>query len=439
MTTERRPTSGRAQSNTASKLDAYNKASKKAAVGTNMRTFSRTKVSNLISSWDDVHYFTVKGQYFKFINDSSGNVDSASTLTAQAENLLNLAWETNFQNANLKDLVAADEASWKLYYGAMIQICLDFQIMYNMRCYLPAYTESDIVPGVGNAISYFSQSSFDIFLASMSQFPVPKGVYEIVDLFATWVVKLTQEYERFTLRIPAAIYQPFTAVFDLADYEALQDLLRVNLGGFVTHAQKYGMKTGAWRDPIKPTEKLTSDPDVIAYFNHCPFKYYDNQPAQVIFYPNGGFLGTNLTTNFTDVEYMFKDTPNESQMHVYAPWFGLYNATNNAYGGFILQLDANTAEYYVNLIFTKQHGTTMAYANLGDATLVDVILLLHKCASDNVAATLKLEFGGTNFTAVKGLDDTWPIATHFLLYLGKGRGATETINDLINLFGRNLR
>ena len=437
MTTDRKPYSGRGSKKP--DLDSYMKKSKEASFGNNMRTFSRTKTSGLITSWDDVHFMTIKTNYFKFIADASGGVDNATVGDPGGLVLLNLLWETHFENANLKDLVVADENSWMLYWLVMAQICVGFQIQHNMRCYLPAYTESDIVPGTSVAITFLTQSSYDIFLASMKEFPVPKGIYEIVDIFCTWVVKITQEYERHTLRIPAAIFQPFTDVYDLEDYEAMRQLLRVNLGGFTTHAKKYGLGTSSWRDPVKPTEKTVNDVDVIAYFNHSHFAYYDNQPAAVTFGPNGGYGGANLTTDYTATEFAFKDSPNESKIHVLAPWFGIYNATNNPYGGFIRYMPANTAEYYVNLLFVAQHGTSVSAANLGDAIVTDTIILMHKCASDNVAATLSLDFSGTNFTAKKGVDDCWPLAYNNQLFYGTGRGAVETNNDIINFLGRAIR
>ena len=434
MTTDRKPTSGRAQKR--DDLDGYMKNSKAKATGNFMRTFARTKTSGLIASWDDPHFYTIKNQCFKWLADVTSAVDSATVGDPGPLVLLEKLWRTHFQNANLKDVVADDTTAWKLYFCAMAQICMDMQIMYNSRCHLPAFTESDTAPGVYNALGFLTQSSYDIFISSMKDFPVPKGIYELVDLFCTWLVQLTQEYEQHTLRIPAALYQPFATQYDLEDYEAMRGLLRVNLGGMVTHAKKYGLGTSSWRDPVKPTIKNVNDVDVIAYFNHSPFKYYDNQPAQVLFAPNGGFGGANLTTDYTTHEFGFKDTPNESPIHVLAPWFGVYNGTNNPYGGIIQQISANGAEYYVNMLFTSQHGTAVAMANMGDAIITDTILLLHKVASDNKAATLKLEFSGTNFTAVKGLDDCWPLAYNNHLFYGSGRGATETNNDIINYLGR---
>ena len=437
MTTDRKPTSGRAQKR--NDMDSYMKNSKKSTVGNFMRTFSRTKTSGLISTWDDVHFFTMKQSNFRFLADTGSNIDAATLGDPGALVLLEVLWKTHFENANLKDLVTADRDAWLLYWCVMAQICIDFQLQYNVRCYLPAYTESDTVPGSSSNITFLTQSSFDIFISSMKEFPVPKGIYELVDIFCTWVVKITQEYERHTLRIPAAIFQPFCVLHDLEDFEAMRNLLRVNLGGMTTHAKKYGLGISSWRDPIKPTEKTVNDVDVIAYFNHSPFKYYDNQPAHVTFSPNGGFGGANLTTDYTAHEYGFKDSPNESKIHVLAPWFGIYDATNNPYGGIIRQNNANAAEYYVNLSFCAPDGSAITAANLGDASITDTILLMHKVSSDNVAATLKLEFAGTNFTAVKGVDDCWPLAYNNQLFYGTGRGAVETNNDIINFLGRLLK
>ena len=352
---------------------------------------------------------------------------------------MDVLWETYYENANLKDLEATEEASWKLYFLAAIQIAMDIQIQYNNRCYLPAYTESDTVSGGISVISYWTQSSFDIFLASMKDFPIPKGIYELVDTFCTWVVRLTNEYEKHTLKIPAAIFSPFMCRYDLADLEAMRNLMRVNLGGMVTHAKKFGLKTVGWRDPVKPTEKLVSDPDVIAYFCHSPFQWYDKTPAVDQVDLNGGFGGANLTTDYTLHEYLFKDSPNESKIHCLAPWFGIYNGTNNPYGGVIIQNSPNTAEYYVNFNSCAQHGTAMTAADMGDAVFCDLIISLHKCSYDNKAATFSLNLNGTNFTAAKGMDDAWPLATMNLLFIGSGRGATETNNDLLNLLGRSLK
>ena len=437
MTTDRKPMSGRGQES--NKLDSYMKNSKKSAVGNFMRTFSRTKTTGLITSWDDTHYFSAKNATFKCLADTTGNVDSATVASPLMVVLMDILWETYYENANLKDLVANDETAWKLYFSVMAQICFDFQIMYNMRCYLPAYTESDIVPGSSTNISYFTQSSFDIFISSMKEFPVPKGIYELVDIFCTWVVKYTQEYERHTLRLPAAIFQPFTSFYDLADFEAMRDLLRVNLGGMTTHAKKFGLGVSSWRDPIKPIEKTISDPDVIAYFNHSSFKWYDNTPATAVCLPNGGFPGNNLTTDYSSTEYAFKDSPNESKIHVLAPLLGVYDATNNAYGGLIVQQSPNAAEYYVNLLHCAQHATAMTAADMGNAILTDALLMFHKAASDNLSALFSLQFSGTNFTAVRGLDDVWPLAYHNNCFYGAGRGATETNNDLLNFLGRALR
>lgn len=437
MTTPRKPTSGRAQKTT--DLDSYHKQSKASNVGNHMRTFARTKTSGLITAWNDPHFMTIKGQHFKFIADATGAVDSSTVGDPGGLVLLDVLWETHFENANLKDLVANDEASWKLYFLVMLQICIDFQIQYNYRCHLPAYTEADAVPGTETALTFLEQSSYDIFIASMAEFPVPKGVYELVDIFASWIVRITPEYERFTLRIPPAYYVPFYCVYDLLDFQAMRQLLRVNLGGFVTHAKKYGLGTTSWRDPKPPVIKDLHDVDVIAYFNHSPFKYIDKNVATLIVAENGGFTGTDKTDDYALTQYGFKDNPNESKMHVLAPWFGVYDATNNPYGGFIHQGAPNAAEYYVNLSFVAQHGIDVAIANLGDAIITDTMLLLHKAASDNVAATFTLEFNGTDFTATRGLDDCWPLGYYNDLFYGAGRGYDETTNDLINFLGRILR
>ena len=437
MTTDRKEMSGRGQGT--NKLDAYNKNSKKAQTGNFMRTFSRTKTSPLITAWNDIHFFSKHNQSFEFLADATGAVDSATVGSTKALALLDILWETYFENANLKDLVTTDEDAWKLYFCAAAQICLDAQIQYNSRCYLPAYTESDTVCGGITAIAYWTQSSYDIFIASMKDFPIPKGIYDLVDIFTTWVIKLTPEYERHTLRIPAAIHSPFMSRYDLADMEAMRGLMRVNLGGMVTHAKKYGLKTQAWRDPVKPEERDLSHPDVIALLNHSPWQWYDNTPAVDKVDCNGGFKGANLTTDYTAHEYMFKDNPNESKIHCLAPMFGTYSGTNNPYGGLIVQNSPNTAEYYVNFNSCAQHGTAMTAGDLGDAVFSDLIIGLYKCTFDNFAATFSINVNGTNFTAAKGLDDAWPLTVSQHLYKGTGRGAIETNNDILNLLGRSLK
>lgn len=438
MPTSKRPTSGRGQSDDISKLDSYNKASKTAALGRFMRTFSRSKTSRSMTAWDDSAFLTAVLAGFKFVGDDTSAVDSATVPSAQFTNLWNILWETHFENANLKDLVAAEETAWILYYSAMLQICMDIQLQYNFRTLLPAYTESDTVPTDNTELSYLTQSSFDIFVGSMSEYPVPKGVYELVDLFGTWVVQMSQAYEKYSLAIPPSYVVPFASLYDLADLEAMRGLLRVNLGNMTTHAKKFGLKTGAWRDPIKPVVKAIDDPDVIAYLNHMWFIFYDNTPGNQLVQPNGGFAGDNLVGDYNDVEYFFKDNPNESPMHVLAPWFGVYNATNNPYGGFILLCVPNTAEYYINMSSVAQHGVGMG-PTVMTSDNVKEILPLFKAATDSEDAIFSPAFAGTNFTANQNMGDSWPLAGILKLFHGSGRGATETNNDLINYLGRSLK
>ena len=438
MTTSRRPTSGRAQSNDISKLDAYNKESKANALGNNMRTFSRTKTSRFMTAWNDTAYLTVILAGFKFLADATSLVDSLTVPSAQFLGLYDVLWETHFENANLKDLEAAEETSWKLYYAAMLTIGIELQLQYNLRTLLPAYTEADAVPTTNTEVTYLSQSSYDIFVGSMKEYPVPKGIYDLIDLFATWILQLSQPYTKYSLNIPASYMVPFVPLYDLADLEAMRNLVRVNLGNMTTHASKFGLKVGAWRDPVQPKVKDFNDPDVIGYFNHMWFIFYDNQPANQLVQPNGGWAGANLTDDYTLVEYYFKDTPNESAMHVMGPWFGVYDGTNNPYGGFIILVSPNTTEYYLNIGYVSQHGIDLVNAPM-TVDNAKQVLTMFKAASDSENAVFSLAYAGTNFTANQNLADTWPLATFGNLFMGKGRGATETNNDLINFLGRSLK
>ena len=435
MTTSRKPMSGRGQDNKISSLDKYNKDSKSKQVGTFMRTFARTKTSQFITSWDDPNFLLVVNNYIQALADTTGAVDSLTVAQANMLNWLDIVWELYFTNSNLKDLVAADEASWKLYFCAYLQIKAELQIQYNVRTLLPAFTESDVVPGSGTAISFFSQSSYDIFLASMSQYPAPKGVNELVTLFCSWIIQISAEYERFSLRIPPGYITPFSTSYDLEDLEAMRDLLRVNLGGFKTHAKKYGLGTSTWSDPVSPKIVKFDDPNVIAYLNHVHFKFYDNQPAQQEVTPDGAFAGANLTTDYTLVEYFFKDSPNESPIHVLAPWFGTYNATNNPYGGIIKTRAAPTTEYKVNALTCSQHATGMTTVGLTDKN-AHVYLAHTKAYDDDEDAVFKVSNNGTNFTAAQAVGGAWKMASDYNLLMGSGRGATETNNDLLNYLGK---
>lgn len=440
MPTNRRPTSGRGQDEQPSKLDGYMKSSKQASVGKNMRTFARTKTSKLVTAWDDDDYLVVLNNYFYPIADSSGNVDSASVGSTQMLALLDYVWELYFTNANLKDLVVAEETAWKTYFCAAFFIANAIQIQYNFRCYLPAYTESDTVYGGISDIPYFSQSSFDIFSSSMAEYPIPKGVWDLVDAFCTWGVQLTKPYEQFTLKIPGSTMFPFNSMYDLADLEAARDLLRVNLGNATTHAQKFGLKMGKWREPVKPTIKSLSDPDVIAYLSHAHMTYYDNQPASVELGPNGGFTGANLTNDYILTEYMFLNDPNESLLHVMAPFFGTYNATNNPYGGIILTASPNAVEYGISALHVSQHGTNIAPILYSSMVMGVMLLQIVKCFTDNYVkdGEWDIQVMGAHHTAQQSMEDGWSLEVTNQLFIGVGRGATETNNDLCNYIGRLL-
>jgi hypothetical protein len=433
--------SGRAQQNTSSALDKYNKDSRRDAVGKYMRTFARNKTTDMVTAWDDVDYFIVINQQPYFLADSTGNVDSATTISAQLESILDLAWELYFTNANLKDLDATQEAAWKLYFGAALFIAAGLQIQYNFRCYLPAYTESSTVPGDSTNIPYWTQSDFDIFLTSMKDFPIPKGVYEIVDIFFSWIIQTSQEYSQYTIKIPGGYIQPFNHNYDLADFEAARGLMKSNWGNAITHAKKFGLKMGSWRDPVNPTIKPVHHPDCLAMFNHMALEFCDDgTDGSQGLYPKGGFIGGNLVGDYEDVEYYFKDTPNESLLHLFAPWFGIYHGTNNPYGGFILESSA-AGEYSLNVRGISQHGTATSALGINDDNTAKFIALLAKAPKDENeegdVGDWVMSWQGTNLTADQAID-IWLPSIIFNLFKGTGRGATETNNDLINYIGRLL-
>lgn len=437
MGTTRKPMSGRAQSDYPSNLDKYNKDSKAKSVGRHMRTFARTKTSRVITTWDDSNYFSVVNNQLKIVGDTTGNVDNATTGSAQFLAWLDETWELFYTNANLKDLDATEESYWKDYFSCAFFIKYALQVQYTFRCYLPAYTEADDVPGDTTNIPYFSQSSFDIMVASMKDFPIPKGIDHLISLLCGWVIQLSQPYEQFSLSIPGAFIYPWNCDYDLGDLEGARERMRVTMGRAITHAKKFGLKMGSWSDPVKPVVKQISDSDVIAYLNHAQLQYYDKANA-VPMAPNGGFGGSNSTTEWTNTEYCFKDNPNESEIHVLAPIFGVYDATHNKFGGWVLETVA-AAEYACGAMCVAQHGTNISPFDI--ASLIGkYFVLLYKGWTDNLLADgeLNLMVSGTEVTADKGMDDSWPIVPIFNLYVGSGRGMTESNNDLINYLGRLL-
>lgn len=439
MANKRPNISGRAQDDSMAKNDSYNKDSRQQAVGNYMRTFSRSKTGQLVTAWDDEEYLIVLNNYIYPLADTTGNVDSATVPSAQFLAWLDATWELYFTNANLKDLVGGEEDAWTLYFAASFFIASALQIQYNFRCMLPAYTESDAVPGGTANIPYFSQSSFDIFCARMKDVPIPKGVFELVSVLCTWGVQLSKPYEKYTLRIPGSTLFPLNCPYDLEDLEEAFDLLRVNQGNAITHAKKFGLKMGSWKDPIKPIIKQLNDPDVIAFFCHAHMEIVDKDPAAIEFSPNGGFAGDNVNTDYTLTEFTFFETPNESVLHVLAPIFGVYDATNNPYGGWLLN-SANAAEYFISAEYVAQHGTSMTRLQYDSIKAALLVMQLHKCVFDNKAVDGKFNVGifGTQVTTEQGMDDVWPLAYFNNLFYGKGRGMTETNNDLLNYLGRLL-
>jgi hypothetical protein len=274
----------------------------------------------------------------------------------------------------------------------------------------------------------------------MKDFPIPKGVYEIVDIFCTWVIQLAKPYTQYTINIPGAYLFPFNDLYDLADLEAARELLRVNWGNAITHAQKFGLKMGKWRDPVKPIVKTLNDVDVIAFLNHTHMCYCDDgTDGSQELYPNGGYIGTNLTTNYTGTKFHFKETPNESKIHVLAPWFGTYDGTNNPYGGLILEVAA-AGEYGLNIMRVSQHGTNIGGTGFNAECAAKYLCLLTKASIDNAVedGDYNVVVTGANLTADQGFDDIWVMDLMNLLYYGNNRGATETNNDLLNFFGRLL-
>ena len=435
MPTSKPPLSGRGARGSIDKQDKYLKNSLKTSYGNYMTTFSRTKLSQIITTWNDDHYFCIAANtYLKFLADASGDVDSATVVDPGFLSLLDIVWELYYTNANLKDLEATEEASWKLYTAVACQILVDLQIMYTTRTMMPAVTESNTTPGSGSAVPYFDQDSFDTLVTSFKDFPMPALAIELAQIFSGWIVKLSEPYEAHTIRIPSSHFIPFSSWYDLEDYEAMRDLLRVNLGGFITHGKKFGLKTGAVPTLKAPEVRDLTHSDVIAYFNHASFSFYDNTPGTEHVYPDGGFQGTNLTTDYTNVEYIFKDNPNESKLHVLAPWFGVYDATNNPYGGIVTYGAVSAAEYRTGFLIGHQHDSIITAVQ--NITNIGFILQLYKAWWDGNSAVFQVSAGGTNFTAVQQITEIWPLAIMNRCFFGTNRPAVAVNNDMLNFIGR---
>ena len=435
MPTSKPPLSGRGQTNRIGLQDKYQSDSRSKSMGNFMTTFSRTKSSQLVTAWDDTNYLYQLYNSFHFLADATSAVDAATVGDPGFLVLLDAAWERFFTNANIKDLVATDEASWKLYVCCACQIVIDFQLMHDNRTLLPAFAESNTTPGASSgAKSYFDQDAWDTLVSSFKDYPIPALAIELGSIFAGWIIQIAPEYEKHTIRIPPSYIKPFWSVYDLEDYQAIRDLMRVNLGGFITHSKKYGLKNGTMPALHAPVIKTLNDSDVMAFFNHCHFMFYDNTPGQQRVNPDGGFMGTNLTTTYTGVHYFFKDTPNESKLHVLAPWFGIYDITNNPYGGLIITGNASAVEYRANFDLTAQHGVA-AGVNGSIATHSEIIQMF-KAFWDGNSAIFECELTGTNMTADQQVVDHWPLALHNNAFYGTNRPAVATNNDLLNFIGR---
>ena len=194
---------------------------------------------------------------------------------------------------------------------------------------------------------------------------------------------MTESYSKAKITVPPSYYLPFCHRNTLADLQGYREASKVNMGDAMTHAKKFGIPFSKFSmSKLSSREILRSnmykDQDVIAIFNILPFSYTWKTGPTVKTRQHANILsGANLTTDYTNMIYVFDDSQEMSLVHALFPIFGLaYDVTNNPYGEILMCVPTAATEYMSNLLHMKILGTSWTQGLM--TGLVDLhILKLH--------------------------------------------------------------
>ena len=411
----------------------YQQDSRAKASSKFMRNFNRTKTKAHMTSYDDVHHLLVNKWCLADI--TAGNPQTAFNL------LLDQAWEIAAKTGNIKDLDATQEANYKTWVQEWTVIAWDIAAQMALRPLMPAFTEASGSATSANAIYAFVQSDWDALISSLERLDCPDFIYRFIQPFL-FIIQMTNEYERAGLTIPPSYFIPICHTHTLALLQAHREAAKAVMGNAMLHSKKFGIPFSKFSsDKLKMNlvqkASIWDNQDILSYFTNVRFIMYDDgDNAQYIMHPPGGQLGGDKTGEFTNYVYPFIDGKPMPQLHAMAMLCGIYNATNNPFGGIFYAFAADTNELESNIACCKLLATSWVHLtfDVSEATAGQQLLMLFM-GLWNGDTEIGLTYMGTAVTGVGEVCDEYDwIWTHVRedLMFGTNLKFEETYDNAMN-------
>ena len=305
----------------------------KEQTGRYLPTFSHTRSHEVMTAYDSQYYV---GGIFQMVEPTMVTYFTAAVTEA---------YRRGKAAANMKDEVAGQLTAFQAVIDNWLPLCLALMSVYWVKSLLPSVAEVDAVLdwGDGNTgntvVPNFTEHDFNVLLDQLEGVTIPTIIVEFIKIF-NFIININSKYEVGTAEIPPMYVLLWICELSLAECQTLQTNIKTNSGVSQRHMDKFGIKYQKFSREMITGYRIISpdDPDALAWFNHSSYTFRDAAAAQDI-YPPGTLADEAENLLLT---YYFLNNPNESEIHIFTPFFRPYDANHNIYGG-LWALDTQTS------------------------------------------------------------------------------------------------
>lgn len=320
------------------------------------RNFFRTKGKAYMTTVDDTQHLFISLTVLS-------NLTAGDPATAILK-YIDEAWELGAKTGNIKDVDDDQETAFKSWVRYWLVIAWEIAAQAMLRPFLGAVTESSTTATTESTVAIWKTSDWESFISSLERLECPDFIYNFMKPFL-WYVRMTDKYDKAKITIPPSYFIPIAYQYAMATCESRREATKAVMADAMTHCRKFGIPFSKFSlDKLKAKEVARKDvyfdQDIIAYLGFAPYYYtWKTGPTPTRRGQSASLTGANLTTDFTNILYMFDDTKDMSILHALYPLFGtVYEADNNPYGEIITMLSSGAAEYTVNMLHMKILGTS---------------------------------------------------------------------------------
>lgn len=364
------------------------------------RNFHRTKQKAYMTTYNDTQFVSVNLLSLSLI--TGGDPQTAF------DGLIDVAWMAGAKTGNIKDLVAGQESAYKAWMERWTIIAWELAAQLMLRPLVSAMTESSTTATTNATIAIWKQSDWDQYIASISKLDCPEFVYRFLKPFLFYV-RMTESYDKAGITIPPSYFIPICYRYALATLETAREAVKANSSEAMLHCMKFGIPFSKFSiDKLKAEEVSRSDvynnQDRIAFFSIAPYYYtWKTGPTPTLMEQGAILTGANLTTDFTNIHYIFDDGQDMSILHAFYQFFGAtYNVTNCKYGEIILPIATAATEYHTSILHMANLGTAWTVGLMSGHVVRHVMKLF--ASYWNGDANKGMQWNGAEVTAAQTTD-----------------------------------